>query len=234
MSFALTTGTYNYETILAIIAENPDGIGVAAMREEYGVHKEYDVLANIAWKGNKKQTNQGKEPHYMTIREEGIPLRFKITKSGKAHLKKFISLVQNDIPNIPLEFKPGFNEDGSKNEHFTGRSGGVRRSVTPKAKQQELIPIEEPIVLSSVAQRATEILQDVIASNHQTKTCLEEVHCTIAKFFEDFEENDYRTLRDGMLQEVIEETDEFTHVLEKMLSITTKTLVKATPPETEI
>ncbi|MCP3921328.1 MAG: hypothetical protein GY714_01955 [Desulfobacterales bacterium] len=230
MTFALQTATYNYETILDILDKNPLGISVIEIRDKYKIHEEYDILANINWKGSKKRIQNGEEPHYETVRDHGSPLKFIITESGKAHLKTVEHLVQHNIPNVELQWKRGYNKDGTRNEEFISRSGS-RAAEKPKVQQQALLPIEEPIVLSSVAQRATDILQDVIVSNHTAKTCLEEVHCAIGKFLEEYKDNDYRTLRDGMLKEVIEETDRFVETLEEFYETTTATLIDATPQE---
>lgn len=224
MAYGLKSCTYNYETILNAIAENsPAGAILAEIRKESGFHKSYDISAVVKNKGRKQPESKGLNPHFTTEKINPTVAVYRISKEGKAHLKEFAHLVQNGIPNIELQWKDGFDE-----------TMGVKATSKNKIKntQQELIPIEENITLSDKAQAATELFQDVIVENHEAKTCVEEIHVAIAKYFETNPESRFKGLLDGLLTDVLKETDQFRVVMNKTFKLTTKILQSEALAET--
>ncbi len=214
MAYSLQTQTYNYETILNILLQNPKGLSVSDIKRDHGIHHKYDIKGALTWKGFTKQIKEGKETHFETQKLSATQARYKITKAGKAHLREFADQIQTDLSGVELFWK-----DGHDPEAHDGRSAN-------RQTKQTILPLEEPIVLSNTAMKASEILNNVIASNHNAKTCIEEVHVLIAKYFESNEFGDGLKKETGIIGEVVKEALVFREVLESVMEITTESLTE--------
>ncbi len=227
MGYPLKTETYNYETLLWLIGNYPDGITSAELKKGGEVHKGYDLNTAIMNKGYKKLKAKGEETHFSIEALNPTTNRLTITDAGIVHLDTFDDLIQKDLSKIKLLWRDGFNEDGTRDENYEPRTYKKRAKETPQAQ----IPLEEPeYVLSSVAQHAFDVLTEVAAVSTVTKTCIEEAHCTISKFFEENPTYEFTDLSDGMVKPIVDETIKFRKVLEVLLEQTTEVLTEAAQP----
>ena len=217
MAYGLASATYNYETLLNILKDNPKGLTVSEMKKNHGVNPAFDVKGLMRWKGIVKQEREGIETHYESIFLNKTKSRIKINKAGLQHLKENAHLVQHDIENVELQWKEGHGPGGESPKSTAKK--------VPK-ERQEVLPLEEPIILSSTAQRAAELLNTAIASNHSAKTKIEEIHVLNAKYLESFVLDDKLKKETGIIGEVVAEAISFRKVLESIAEITTESLTE--------
>ena len=214
MAYGLTSQTYNYETLLNILKNNPGGLSVSQMKRDYGVHKDFDIKGLMRSKGIDTLVKNDKEPHFISTLTSKTSAINVITKAGKDYLKKNTRYIQDPIEDVKLYWKEGFGPDGE---------APVKK--VKRAEQQTVLPLEQPIILSNTAQKAADLLNQAISSNHSAKTAIEEVHVLIAKYFESNQLDDRLKKESGIIGEVVAEALTFREVLEQITEATTESLL---------
>lgn len=215
MAYGLKSETYAYETLLNILKDNPKGLTVSEMKRDHGVNKHFDIKGLMRWKGVVKQEREGIETHYESIAINKTKSVIKLTEAGLKHLKENEHLIQRDILNVKLIWKNGHGPDDR-----------VSTTKPKRNERQEVLALEEPIILSSTAQRAAELLNTAIASNHSAKTAIEEIHVLIARYFESYVLDEKLKQETGIIGEVVAEAVSFREVLESITELTTESLTE--------
>ncbi len=207
MGYKLKKATYTYATLLDLISRHPEGTDIQNLKKQHGLHPEYDVTNTIYYEGIQKQKAKELPPHLVVKKINAAKAEYRISAAGKAHLnlKKTQLGIQTDLANVELVWKDTADDKAkSKQASFP----------------QEIIPIQEPLVFSKALTKASETFEEIAIENQSAKTCLEEVHIILAQFLEANPTNRFEKLIDGLLQEVLEETDQFRTIIQAVFTMT--------------